>query len=248
MRQFGGARNRGRATSLPAMVLQHTALGLGAVFMILPLVWMLTTSFKPPVEIPLWPPRLLPQAPTLANYTGVFAAAPFGRFFLNSAGLSLAATLSVIVTSLIAGGIFAKYTFVGRPFIFMLIIATAIVPFETYMIPLYIQLIPLGWINTYQGIVLPFLVMSFGIFLLRQHVSSAVSTEPRSGGFCFASSRRCLGRRSASLEFSRLFTCGPRSFGRFLSRTISAYLTWRSASRYFNFGSRPTMGNSWPDR
>jgi multiple sugar transport system permease protein len=59
----------------------------------------------------------------------------------------------------------------------MLIMATAIVPFETYMIPLYIQLIPLGWINTYQGIILPYLVMSFGIFLLRQHVSSAVPTE-----------------------------------------------------------------------
>jgi multiple sugar transport system permease protein len=157
--------------------LAHGILALGAIFMILPMLWMLATSFKPPAEIPIWPPRLLPQAPTLANYTGIFVAAPFGRFFLNSAALSLAATISVMVTSLMAGAVFGKYHFPGRSLLFMLIISTAIVPFESYMIPLYIQLIPIGWINTYQGIILPYLIMSFGIFLVRQHVASAVPGE-----------------------------------------------------------------------
>src|ERR1700716_3767535 len=132
-------------------ILLHAILLLGAVFMILPMVWMLATSFKPPTEIAIWPPRLLPDAPTLANYTGIFEVAPFGRFFLNSAGISLAATLSVIITSLVAGAVFAKYLFPGRTLLFMLILTTAIVPFESYMIPLYIQLIPIKWINTYQG-------------------------------------------------------------------------------------------------
>src|ERR1700687_1385719 len=80
----------------------HGILMLGAVFMVLPMVWMLATSFKPPTEIALWPPHLLPLAPPLANYTGIFETAPFGRYFLNSAGVSLAATLSVAVTSLLA--------------------------------------------------------------------------------------------------------------------------------------------------
>jgi multiple sugar transport system permease protein len=155
----------------------HGILSLGAVFMILPMLWMLSTSFKPPPEIPLWPPHLIPRLPTLANYTGIFAAAPFGRFFLNSALMSLVATASVMVTSLLAGAVFGKYRFPGRSLLFMAIISTAIVPFESYMIPLYIQLIPIGWINTYQGIVLPFLIMSFGIFLVRQHVMSAIPTE-----------------------------------------------------------------------
>jgi multiple sugar transport system permease protein len=155
----------------------HGILALGAVFMILPMLWMLSTSFKPPPEIPLWPPHLIPRLPTLANYTGIFAAAPFGRFFLNSALMSLVATASVMVTSLLAGAVFGKYRFPGRSLLFMAIISTAIVPFESYMIPLYIQLIPIGWINTYQGIVLPFLIMSFGIFLVRQHVMSAIPTE-----------------------------------------------------------------------
>ena len=155
----------------------HAVLALGAIFMILPMLWMLSTSFKPPTEVSLWPPHLLPQAPTLANYTGIFEVAPFGRFFLNSAGISLAATLSVIITSLIAGAVFAKYLFPGRTLLFMLILTTAIVPFESYMIPLYIQLIPIKWINTYQGILLPYLIMSFGVFLLRQHISSAIPSD-----------------------------------------------------------------------
>src|SRR5438045_1688271 len=157
--------------------LAHAILLLGAIIMVLPMIWMLLTSFKPAPEIAIWPPLWLPQTPTLSNYSGVFETAPFGRFFANSVGMSLVATLSVVVTSLLAGAVFAKYRFPGRAALFGLIIATAIVPFESYMIPLYLQLNAIGWINTYQGIVLPTLFMSFGIFLMRQHVSSAIPTD-----------------------------------------------------------------------
>jgi multiple sugar transport system permease protein len=157
--------------------LAHAILLLGAIVMVLPMVWMLATSFKPAPEIAVWPPILLPQAPTFANYTGVFETAPFARFFANSAGMSLVSTLSVALTSLLAGAVFAKYRFPGRTALFGLIIATAIVPFESYMIPLYLQINAIGWINTYEGIVLPTLFMSFGIFLMRQHVSSAIPTD-----------------------------------------------------------------------
>jgi multiple sugar transport system permease protein len=167
-------------TSLGARMLNivvHAILMLGAVFMVLPMVWMLATSFKPAAEIALWPPHLLPEAPTLANFTWIFEVAPFARFFLNSTGISLVATVSVAVTSLLAGAIFAKYRFPGRTVLFGLIIATAIVPFESYMIPLYLQINAIKWINSYQGIVLPYLFMSFGIFLMRQHVASAIPTD-----------------------------------------------------------------------
>jgi multiple sugar transport system permease protein len=158
-------------------VLVHAILMGGAVFMVLPILWMVATAFKPAAEIAVWPPVILPQEPTLENFTGIFEDAPFGRFFLNSMGLSLGAMLSVALTSLVAGAVFAKYRFPGRTFLFMLILATAIVPFESYMIPLYLQLVSLKWINTYQGIILPTLFMSFGIFLLRQHISSAIPSE-----------------------------------------------------------------------
>jgi multiple sugar transport system permease protein len=167
-------------TSLGARLLNlsiHAVLMVGAVFMVLPMLWMLATSLKPPTEIVVWPPRLLPEAPSFANYTGMFEVAPFGRFFLNSVGMSLIATLSVAITSLVAGAVFAKYRFPGRTLLFGLIIATAIVPAESYMIPLYLQLNAIKWINTYQGIILPTLFLSFGIFLLRQHVASAIPTD-----------------------------------------------------------------------
>ena len=78
----------------------HAILLFGGILMVLPMVWMLLTSFKPAPEIAVWPPVWLPQAPTLENYAGVFETAPFGRFFVNSVGMSLVATLSVVVTSL----------------------------------------------------------------------------------------------------------------------------------------------------
>jgi multiple sugar transport system permease protein len=158
-------------------LLAHAVLMLGAVFMVLPMIWMLATSFKPATEIVIWPPRLLPEAPTFANYTGIFEVAPFARFFANSLGISLVATVSVAITSLLAGAVFAKYRFPGRGLLFGLVIATAIVPSESYMIPLYLQLNAIKWINTYQGIVLPYLIMSFGIFLMRQHVASAIPID-----------------------------------------------------------------------
>ncbi len=155
----------------------HCVLMAGALVMVMPMLWMLATAFKPAPEIALWPPVFLPQAPTFENFTGAFETAPFGRFFLNSLFIAGVGTLSVIVTSLVAGTVFAKYRFPGRGLLFGMVIATAIVPFEAYMIPLYLQLVQIEWINTYQGIILPYLFMAFGIFLMRQHVGSAIPGE-----------------------------------------------------------------------
>lgn len=155
----------------------HLILIAGAGFMLLPMLWMLATSFKLAGEIAVWPPHLLPKVPTLENYRGLFASVPFARFLLNSMFYSVVATASVVVTSAVAGAVFGKYRFPGNGLLFLLVFATAIVPFEGYMIPLYIQLVKIHWINTYQAIILPTLVMSFGIFLMRQHVASAIPDE-----------------------------------------------------------------------
>lgn len=171
------AREYRRLRQRIGAVVTHAILIAGSVFMLLPMLWMLATSFKPASEIIVWPPRLLPQMPTLDNYRGLFDAIPFPRFFGNSVFLSVIATVSVVITSAIAGAVFAKYRFPGRGFLFMLVLATAIVPAEAYMIPLYIELVRIHWINTYQAIILPTLIMSFGIFLIRQHMSSAIPDE-----------------------------------------------------------------------
>jgi multiple sugar transport system permease protein len=160
----------------------HAVLMTGALLMIGPMIWMLVTSVKPPAEIALWPPVFWPQHPTTANFTDAFLAAPFGRFFANSFAYSVVCTLSVLTTSLVAGSVFGKYRFPLRGFLFGLVLATAIVPFESYMIPLYLQLVQVGWINTVQGIVLPYLFMAFGIFLMRQHTASAIPNELMEAG------------------------------------------------------------------
>ncbi|MBL8688430.1 MAG: carbohydrate ABC transporter permease, partial [Rhodospirillaceae bacterium] len=92
-------------------ILVHAILLLGAIIMVLPIIWMFFTSFKPPTEVSLWPPQILPVEWTMENYRGIFIDAPFDRFFLNSVGLSVVATISVCVTSLAAGAMFGKYKF-----------------------------------------------------------------------------------------------------------------------------------------
>jgi multiple sugar transport system permease protein len=138
---------------------------------------MLGTSFKPADETLLWPPRVLPIHWTWANYPAVMEAAPFIRYFFNSVLVSVGSTLMVIATSLLAGFIFAKYRFPGKKILFLVILASAMFPFETYMIPLYLTMKSFGWINTYQGIAAPYLIMSFGIFLMRQHIAHGIPDE-----------------------------------------------------------------------
>ncbi|NMB10969.1 MAG: carbohydrate ABC transporter permease [Firmicutes bacterium] len=151
-------------------VIGHILVALGALTMILPFIWMLSTSFKPPEEVITWPPQFIPRHPTLQNYVEAFAAAPFLRFFLNSLLVASVSTISILLTSSFAGFIFAKYRFPGRDLIFLLILATSMVPFQSYMIPFYLMVNRLGWINTYQGLALPLMIMAFGIFFMRQNI------------------------------------------------------------------------------
>ena len=164
-----------RRTGVPLAV--HSVLLAGCAVMVFPYFWMVGTSFKPPDEIYLWPPRALPIRWTWANYPTAMEAAPFARFFLNSLVVSVGSTLMVIATSLLAGFIFGKYRFPGKKLLFLVILTSAMFPFETYMIPLYLTMKTFGWINTYQGIAAPYLIMSFGIFLMRQHIAHGIPDE-----------------------------------------------------------------------
>ena len=89
----------------------HTVLMLGAAFMILPFIWMLSTSFKPPTEVLSWPPNLIPKNPIVSNYTGLFGEAPFLRYLLNSILISSVSTLVILATSIVGGYVFAKFRF-----------------------------------------------------------------------------------------------------------------------------------------
>jgi multiple sugar transport system permease protein len=145
--------------------------------MLLPLVFLVGNAFKTPQEILLWPPTVVPHHPTLENFTSVLSDTLLLTWIWNSfvfAGLS---TLSIMTTSAIAGYILGKFPFKVLTIIFAIILATAIIPFEVYMIPLYFQVKALGALNSVWGLLIGYLVMSFGIFLIRQNVIHSIPDE-----------------------------------------------------------------------
>jgi len=168
-----GSRTWRRVRDLSA----EAVLLIGAILMMMPFLWMVSTALKGPTEIVVWPPSLIPESPTLANFEQVFTTAPFGRWLLNSLILAVTSTVAILATSAIAGYVLAKFTFPGRGVLFMVILATAIVPFEVYMIPLYLAARDLGVIDSLPGVIMPFLIMSFGIFFVRQNVLAAIPDE-----------------------------------------------------------------------
>lgn len=162
---------------LPGRIITWTILILLSVIMVLPFLWMISTSFKPPTEVIAWPPNLIPVHPTLENYAKLRTAAPFVRFFANSIIMSTISTIGIILTSTLAGYVFSKYKFPGRNLLFVIILLTAMVPLEVYILPLFMTMVKLKWLNTYQGMVAPYLIMSFGIFFMRQNIGHGIPDE-----------------------------------------------------------------------
>jgi multiple sugar transport system permease protein len=152
--------------------IRHLILAPLAFLIVFPIVWMVLTSLKPSAETVLWPPRMLPQAPTFENYREVFLRWPFLRFFLNSLLVSGVSTVMILLTSSSAGYAFAKIKSRAMNVIFFIFIATIIVPFESYMIPVYLLVNRLGWLDSYPGLILPFIIMAFGVFFMRQTIQA----------------------------------------------------------------------------
>ena len=152
-------------------------LTLGGIAMIFPIFWLFSVSFRPDAELNIVPPPLLPLDWTLKNYEQVFARAPMLTYLWNSLVFATISTVFIILTSSTAGYIFAKFKFPGNNLIFMLVLATAIVPFEIYMVPLFIQMNMLKLVNNPIGLFLPFLVLSYGIFFMRQNTITSVPDE-----------------------------------------------------------------------
>lgn len=150
----------------------HLFLGLSSFLMVAPFVWVFLTSFKRSGEIVTETPRLLPTVWTLENYLKLPQVAPFVRFFLNSILVSGVSTLCIALGSAACGYVFAKYRFRGRDVLFALVISTILIPLQTYIVPLYLLTWKLGWINSYQGLIFPLIIMSSGIFFLRQNILS----------------------------------------------------------------------------
>jgi putative chitobiose transport system permease protein len=149
--------------------LQLTLLLLLALVVLLPLLWLVSTSLKGPAEnIFTSPPALLPSQPSLAAYGQLFAANPMLTYLRNSALVSALAVLANLLFCSLAAYPLARLRFRGRGLVLALVVATILIPFQVVMIPLYLLMVQLGLRNSLWALILPQAATAFGIFLLRQ--------------------------------------------------------------------------------
>lgn len=155
-------------------VLLYAGVTFGAIWFVAPLWWTITTAFasSPGTGVV----AVFPESPTLENLTGLFEQVPIGRWFLNAFVLAGSVTLFNVVFDTLSGYAFARLDFFARDKLFLAFIGTMMVPGMVTIIPVYILLSELGWVNTYRGLIVPFIANPFGIFLLRQHFLSMPSS------------------------------------------------------------------------
>jgi multiple sugar transport system permease protein len=137
-----------------------------------PFLWMISTSLMGELEVYEFPPRLLPRDPQWGNYLGALTARPFGRYFVNSLVFAAVVVLGQLVTAATAGYAFARLEFKGRDRLFLLALGTMMVPAVVVLIPRFLLIDALGWVDTYAGLAGTELVSVWGVFLLRQSFRS----------------------------------------------------------------------------
>ncbi len=162
--------------SLLSDLIQYIVLIGVSIFMVLPFVWMLSTSFKELKDIFGYPPVFISQNPTLQNYIFIFKEANMLQVLGNTVLVSLFATiLSLFFTSL-GGYSFAKFNFPGKKQLFAFLLATMIIPGAVMMVPSFVLMRKFHWVDTFWPLIVPGAANAFGIFFFRQYIST-VSDE-----------------------------------------------------------------------
>jgi multiple sugar transport system permease protein len=151
-------------------LLSYTLLIAVAILIVVPFIYMLSLSLQSEKEALGGDPPFWPAQAMFSNYAVVFKTTPFGRFVLNSVIVAGGITLAHLVLDPLAGYVFAKFRFPGREPLFVAVLSTLMLPFFVRMIPLYIMMASVHWLDTYQGLIVPFMTSAFGIFLFRQFI------------------------------------------------------------------------------
>jgi multiple sugar transport system permease protein len=153
----------------------NIVVALGGIIMVAPLVWMVSSSFKPLNEIYAYPPTLIPQNFITSNYSRLFVDWPFLNWYANSLIVAIVSTLTVLFFTSLAGFGFAKYRFGGSKVLFIILLGSTMIPFQLILVPLFIFMSRLGWSNSYSALIIPFMAPAIGIFLMRQFMLSIPS-------------------------------------------------------------------------
>lgn len=152
----------------------YATLGFYALLTLAPFIWMLITSFKEPGDLFRLPPTLVPtklfSGAPFGNYVSVLTERDFGRFFLNSLFVSTMAAVGQVLTCALGGYAFARLKLPGKNLLFAVVLATAFIPNEVTIIPEFLLMRGLGWLDSFLPLIVPsFLVGSFGTFMLREY-------------------------------------------------------------------------------
>jgi ABC-type glycerol-3-phosphate transport system permease component len=135
---------------------------------LLPILWMISTSLKPLNRVFDLPIQWIPRPPQWRNYPEAWSQFPFARYFVNSFIVSASVTVLNVFLAGLAGYSLAKYRYFGQRALFIAILATLMLPIEVLMVPTFLIVKALGWLNTYQGLIIPVVADAFGVFLMRQ--------------------------------------------------------------------------------
>lgn len=151
-------------------ILSHLVLAFGSVVMLLPFFWMLSTALKTEPEAIAYPIKWLPSVPQFHNFVEAWQFQPlWSRYFFNSFFIAIVTVVLEVLIAAMAAYAFSKMEFFGKNLIFGLFLATMMVPGEVLLVPNFITLANLGWIDKYPALIVPWVVSVFAIFLLRQH-------------------------------------------------------------------------------
>jgi len=154
-------------------IIQYTLLSIGGFIMIFPYLWMISTSFK---QAGTWYNlSLIPEVFSLEHYQRLLTATALPRWYLNTIIVAIVSTASVAFFSSLAGYTFAKYNFRGKEIMFTMILAAIMIPTEMLIIPWYVGVAKLKWIDSFAGILMPGMVTTFGIFVMRQFIAGIPS-------------------------------------------------------------------------
>ena len=148
--------------------MRRVLLAIASLGILAPFLYMISVSLMGEAELLRWPPPVLPDGLVTANYAAAFQALPYGRVFMNTAILAGCVMVGQVLTSAAAGYVFARMRFPGRDGIFSGLLAMSAIPAILLLLPRYLLIDALGWVDTYPGLISTELVSVWGIFLMRQ--------------------------------------------------------------------------------
>ena len=226
------ATKRRRLRPRPMRLLATVALGVVILVPLFPLYWLVISSLKSPSEFLRSPPTWFPSSPTTEAFRQVFQAVPFAHAYLNSVLLAGVATVSVLVTSMMAGYVFAKYRFRGRDALFWSIVATMFMPPIVTLVPLDWMVSRMGLADSYLGALLPWLANAFGVFLMRQFIADVPDELIDAARVDGAGEFRILWQVVAPLLTPAIVTLGVFAFVYYWNNFLWPLTILQSSSKY----------------